>query len=199
MQDNTMQRSGQFAAFALRGAGQVFDMQLSAMRTIMKTQARAAAAFGWPDCSQLFDANGGDSGLREVFSNSAEQLVASTQRTGETVAEIQRSVGEVWRAQASHAAQSWRDGLDQIGQQTDTSLKQLSETTRQQAEQVQQASEALAQAGRETLRSAGEQTRQTMQDGAQRGRDAVTQATDTLRQAAESGANDDKARRNRAA
>ena len=42
-------------ALALRGIGQLYDMNVAATRVLLQTHARAASAFGFPDWSGLFN------------------------------------------------------------------------------------------------------------------------------------------------
>ena len=181
---------------ALRGANQMLDMQMTTLRTLMETQARTAAAFGFPDCSDLFRGNGADQRLRQALSSGTEQLVGTTQRTGDAVKEIQRSVGQIVETQASTAAEHWQQGLEQLGAQTDASLKQMCSVMQQQAEQIERATRSVADAARGSLQQGGEQWRSQMQEGARRGADTVSQATEAVQKAAQAGA-DEKQRRER--
>lgn len=163
-------------AIALRGIGQVYDMQLGAARMLLQTQARAAAAFGWPDCSDLFDS--ADERSRRAFSAGAEQVMKMTRSANQAVSELQRQVGRVAETQAANAAEQWQRGLEELGAHTEEGMAQLSETAREQAEQALQASHALAESARETLRQGGEQLREGMREGAERSREATAEMAD---------------------
>lgn len=181
------------SAIAVRGVGQLFDMQMTAVRTVLQTQARTAAALGWPDCSDWFN-GGSDDRLRRTLSSGTEQLVNTAQRTGEAVAEIQRQVGRVIESQAQTAAQSWQHGLEQLGSQADESLKQLRETARQQAEQLQRATQSMADAGRAAVDESAQRGRQAMSQIAETQRQQGDQAAESVQSAAE-----ERSKRSRAA
>jgi ElaB/YqjD/DUF883 family membrane-anchored ribosome-binding protein len=175
---------GQFAEMALRGASQILDMQMTSVRTLLQTQARAAAVFGFPDCSGVFE-NGSGEQLRQVLSKSTEQLVNTTHRASEAAAELGRQVGQVVQAQASTAAQAWQDGLEQLGAQTDESLKQITATAQQQAEQFERSARSMAEGARQGLREGGERLREQTQEASQRTRETLAQAGDQQRQGIE--------------
>jgi hypothetical protein len=152
-----------FASIALRGVGQVVDMQMTAARVLLQTQARAAAAFGWPDCSDLFDS--ADERARHVFSTSAEKVLETAQRANEAVTELQRQVGRVVETQAAAATEQWQRGIEELGSQTQQGIVQLCEAARQSAEEAAQATQSLSDAANETRRQ-GEQVLQEAQAAA---------------------------------
>jgi ElaB/YqjD/DUF883 family membrane-anchored ribosome-binding protein len=162
------------AAIALRGIGQMCDMNMEAARVLLHTQARAAAAFGFPDMSRLFDA--ADERARHAFSAGAEQMLSATQRANEAAVELQRQIGRVVETQAATAAENWQRGIEELGAQADEGLAQLCETARQQAEEAQRMTQQLGQQAREGLQRGGEQVRGQMQEGAGRVRDALSAA-----------------------
>lgn len=173
--------SNLLAEMAVRTTSQLLDMQMATMRTLLQTQARAAAAFGFPDCSVLFDGRADDR-IRQVFSKGGEQLVNSTQRATETVAQIHRHVGQIVETQASLAAQNWQQGFEQLGTQTDESLNQLRATAQQQAEQFERTAQSMAETARSAMREGGTRFREQIQEGGQRARDSLAQASDLQRQ-----------------
>jgi hypothetical protein len=173
--------SNQLAEMAVRTTSQFLDMQMATMRTLLQTQARAAAAFGFPDCSVLFDGQADDR-MRQVFSKGGEQMVNSTQRVAETMAQIHRHVGQIVETQASLAAQNWQQGFEQLGTQTDESLDQVRATARQQAEQFERTAQSVAEATRSAMLEGGNRIREQIQEGGQRARDSIGQAGDQQRQ-----------------
>jgi len=175
-------------AMALRTAGQLYDMQMSAARVLMQTQARTAAILGWPDCSRFF--NGAEEQTRNVFSTAAEQMLQTARRTGDTVAEIQQQFGRAVESQASGVADTWAASLEQIGEQTQEGLEQLLQTTREQAEEAQKVSESLTNATRETLQQGGERLREQMQAGAEKSRETLRQAGQAARETGEHAASE---------
>jgi hypothetical protein len=171
-----------FATIALRGVGQVVDMQMTAARVLLQTQARAAAAFGWPDCSDLFDS--ADDRSRHVFATGAEQVLETARRANDAMAELQRQVGRVVETQAVTAAEHVQRGIEELGTQTQQGIAQLCEAARQTAEEAQQATLALGEAARGTLREGGDQLRSGLQETFQRGREAISEVADEAQQAA---------------
>ena len=150
-------------AMAQRSAGQLSDLNVSAARLLLQTQARAASAFGLPDWSPLFDS--ADERVRHAFSAGAEQVLDTAQRTNEVVSELHRQVGRVIETQASQAAQSWQRGLEELGSHTSESLNQLCETARKTAEDAQQMGEQF----RDNVRRVGDEARPQQQTQAQSG------------------------------
>jgi hypothetical protein len=160
----------QLTALALRSIGQVYDMNLSAARVLLQTQARAASAIGLPDWSGLF--NTVDERARHVFSAGAEQLVNTTQRANEVAAELQREVGRVVETQTTTVAETLKQGLEELGAQANEGLTQLVQTVRQQAEEAERAASSVNEQMRDTMQQGGEQARDTLQ----RGQQAIGQA-----------------------
>ena len=169
-----------FAEMALRGFGQLYDMQVAATRVLLQTQARAAAAFGWPVASELY--GNGDERARRLFSTGADQLLQGAQRASEAAAELQRQVGRVIEKQAATAADNWQRGLEELGAQANEGLTQLVETARQQAEAAERATAALGEAASETMRRGSEQLRDSTHEGFERVRESMSQGAEDARQ-----------------
>jgi hypothetical protein len=166
-------------ALALRSIGQVYDMNLSAARVLLQTQARAASAIGLPDWSGLF--NVVDERARHVFSTGTEQLLDTTQRANEVAAELQREVGRVVETQATTVAQTLQLGLEELGEQTNESLNQLVETARQQAEEAERVAQSLAEEMRTSIQEGGEQMRSSMREGGEQARGGMREAGEQAR------------------
>lgn len=160
----------QLTALALRSIGQVYDMNLSAARVMLQTQARAASAIGLPDWSGLF--NTVDERARHVFAAGAEQLVNTTQRANEVAAELQREVGRVVETQTTTVAETLKQGLEELGSQTSEGLTQLVQTVRQQAEEAERVASSVGEQMRDSMQRGGEQARDTLH----RGQQAIGQA-----------------------
>jgi hypothetical protein len=141
-------------ALALKSIGQVYDMNLSATRVLLQTQARAAAAIGFPDWSGLF--NVVDERARRVFSTGAEQLLSTAQRANDTATELQREVGRVVESQAATVAQKLQEGLEELGSQTNDGLNQLVQTAREQAEEAERVASSIGEEMREVVERSGE-------------------------------------------
>ena len=139
-------------ALAMRSWGQLYDMNLSAARVLLQTQARAASALGLPDWSGLLDSV--DERARHVFSAGAEQFVNTAQRANEVAAELQREVGRVVETEAATVAQTFQQGLQQLGTQVNEGFEQLVKTARDQAEEAERVASAV-----------GEEVRSTMEEG----------------------------------
>jgi dsDNA-specific endonuclease/ATPase MutS2 len=175
-------------AIALRSAGQVVDIQLSTARALIRTHARAAAAFGLPDWSGLFDSQ--DDRVRRAFSASAEQLLQTAQQANEAAAELQRQFGRVLETQAAQATENWQRGLEELGQQAQESLGQLTETARQTAEQAARSAEQLGRQVQDGVRNAGSQFGQATRDIGQTLQRASGDGADALRQGGQQAADE---------
>ena len=167
------------AAIGLRSLGGIYDMQLSAARLALQTQARAAVAFGWPDYSELFRL--GDGQARHTFSKGTEQLLHSTQQARATLAEIQREIGTLMERNAQTLAESWQQGLEEIGIQAEESLEEMKELTRQQVEEALRAAESLGEATRQAVRESSEKFRETVRQGADQGRETMSEQGEMVR------------------
>ena len=169
------------AAVALRSMSEAYDMQLAATRLAWQTQARAAAAFGWPDYSGFFRRDEGRA--KRVFATGTEHLLATAQQARQTLAEVQREVGRLIECNAESMAESWQQGLEEFAVQAEESLDQMKELARQQIDEAMQAAESLGDATREAVRQGGEQFRETVRQGAERGREATREASERGREA----------------
>lgn len=147
---------------ALRGLGQVYDIQLSAARVMLQTQARAASAIGLPDWSGIF--NSMDERARSVFASSAEQLVNTARRANDAAVELQKEFGRVVETQAATVADTLQQGLEELGNQTEDGLNQLVESTRQQAEEAQRAAATIGEEVRAAAQRSSEEAREARRD-----------------------------------
>jgi hypothetical protein len=189
-QENTSAAAGgrtspaQATSIALRSLGQMYDINIATTRALLQAQARAASAFGWPDLSNLFDQV--DERTRHAFSTSAEQLVQVTQRTNDAAMELQQQVGRVVQTQAATMAESLQHSLQEIGEQTGESLRQLCDNARLQAEEAERVAKSASAEFRDTLREGSAHARQALREGGRQFGDAVRQsgeqANDLLRQ-----------------
>lgn len=175
----------QLTALALRGLGQVYDMNLSATRVLLQTHARAASVLGWPDWSEMFHQV--DDRARHVFASGAEQLMQTAQRANEAAADLQRQVGRVVETQAVTIAENLQQGLEELGTQTSEGLRHLSETARQQADEAERLAQAVSQEVREKMHESGEQMRDSMRRGSEQLGQAIRQGGEDARDAAQRG------------
>ena len=209
----------QFTSLAMRSMGQLCDMNLAATRVLFQTQARAAAALGLPDWSGVFSQT--DEQARQVFTNSAEQLVQATQRANEAAAELQRQISRVVEAQSSSMVQTVQQGLEQFGQQTEEGLNQLCASAREQADNTERVTQSLndevlqtlrqgSEGMRNAMRQGGEHLRENMRQGAEHGEQSAKAAAQASRNvivdahgqgihSSNGSGTDDKARRNKGA
>ena len=154
------------AAIALRGIGQMCDMNLEAARLLLHTQARAAAVFGWPDISELFDPV--EERARHAFSAGTEQMLNAAQRASEAATQLQRQITRVVENQAVTAAENWQRGIEELGAQAGEGLNQLCDSARQQADEAQRMTEQLAKEARVTLERGSTQVRGAVQEATQK-------------------------------
>ncbi|MEF8701389.1 MAG: hypothetical protein V5B33_19170 [Candidatus Accumulibacter sp. UW20] len=127
------------ASLTLRGFGALYDMQLSAVRLMLQSQARAAAMFGLPDYSDMFSL--ADERSRRLFASGTEQLLQTTERTREALAEIRRHIVHAAESQTASLVDQWTRGMAEFGDQTEQGLMQISQAARRQAEEVERAIE----------------------------------------------------------
>lgn len=168
---------------AMRGVGQLYDMQVAAARIMLQTQASAACAFGWPDFSGLFKI--ADDRAKRVFSAGTEQILHLAEQANQATSEVQRQVGRMLEFHTVNAAENWQHGLEELGAQAEESLEELKELARQQAEEAMRAAQAMGEQARESMREGGEQFRQTLHQGAEQGRENVAQMGEAGREEAE--------------
>jgi hypothetical protein len=157
-------------ALALKSIAQVYDMNVSAARVLLQTQARAASRVGLPDWSGLFEAV--DERARRLFSTGAEQFVNTAQRANDAAAELQREVGRVVETQTATVAQTLQQGFEELGSQASEGLNQLVQTAREQADEAERVASEVGEEVRSSMQEAGSQAKA----GMQRGKDAFTQA-----------------------
>lgn len=179
------QSQAHFASLAVRSIGQVYDMNLSAARVLLQTQARAASAFGLPDWSGLF--NSVDERARHVFSTGADQFVITAQRASEAATELQREVGRVVETQATTVAETLKHGFEELGSQASEGFDQLVETARQQAEEAERVASSISDEMREAIDDAGNQARESTQRAGAHQREAIQRGGHGAAQAANAG------------
>lgn len=115
------------AELALRGAGQLYELNVSATRVFLQAQANAAAAFGVPDFSPLFDL--ATDQTRQLLTAGTEQVLGAARRASDATAEMQRNAGQLMEAQATQAAEQLGRGVQRFNEQAIGNLSQLSAAT----------------------------------------------------------------------
>lgn len=166
-------------SIAFRGMGRLYDMQVAATRLMLQTQASAASALGFPDCSGLFRI--ADDRAKRVFSTGTEELLHLAERTNETTSEIQREVGRLLEVQAVNEAENWQRGLQELRTQAEQSLEEFKELARTQAEEAMRMAEQISQQGQQMMREGGEQMREGMAQAGQQAESAGRQAESSAR------------------
>ena len=149
------ERARNFVEIAARGTALLWDLQMEAARNVLHAQARAGALLGMPDFSNLFSI--ADDRAKRVFSTSAEQVISTTRQAGETLSEVQRQLGRLAEQQTIGITEEIRNGIDELGKQTQTRLEQIKNLT---VEQVEESRRALEEANAER---AAEQQRNEQQ------------------------------------
>jgi hypothetical protein len=166
------------AQTTMRGIGQLCDLNAATARVVLRAQLRAAAAFGLPNCSALFEL-ADDRSLR-LFSAGTDQAMRFAGRMNDTGAEIQGYVTRLLEQQAIDFSERWGYGLEELQRQTAESLEQLKALSRQQAEEMARATESLSDATRASLREGGEQFRATVRQGMQFTRDIAERQMEAM-------------------
>ena len=144
------------AEVTLRGTALLWDLQLETARNLWRTQARTAALFGLPDCSELF--NVGDDRARRLFSASAEQVLNSARQARETVVEMQRQLGRIAEQRTIGITDEVRDQIEQMGRHTEQGLQEIKQMAASDADQA----EGSAQQAANRSDDAGRQNEQAM-------------------------------------
>lgn len=160
---NPLKAASNFSATTLRGLGQIYDMQAATMRAMLRTQTRAASAFGLPDYSRLFEI--GDERALHLYSSATENLVSFVNHADGSLTEIPSQICRLLEQQAIDITERWKYGLEELQQQASESMQELKELSRQQAEELTRASESLTTATQSTLREGGEQFRAAVSHG----------------------------------
>src|SRR5581483_11030805 len=144
------------AELSLRGANMLLDIQLGTLSSFWQMQARSAAAFGAPDCSDLLRLT--RESAQRLMSTSAEQMLVCARRATDTLSEMQAQVGRIVEEGTQHLTDEIRSGVEELGERTQQGLATMSRVTRQnieKARQMQNAQHDETQGGREQESSAG--------------------------------------------
>lgn len=149
-----VERSINMAEIALRGSSTLIDIQLAALRNVAQIQARGAAAFGLPDCSELFNAT--DKLVKSQLSAATDQLVGSTRQISQACAETQRQFGRIVQQGTTQLAEEIRKGVEEMGQRTRQSMQELTDIAERQASEAERGMEAMARSASEAQSRAGD-------------------------------------------
>jgi hypothetical protein len=149
-----------FAEMAVRGATQLYGLQMTAIRALSETHARTAAAFGLPDWTDWLR-NGTEESLRQAAVSTTEQVLETSRRTGEAITRLGGNFNELIRAQSGAAAQQWQKVIEQIGAQATESLERFREVTEGQSQRLMEETEARVEA----IATAMQEGSAALQDG----------------------------------
>jgi hypothetical protein len=130
---------------AVRGATQIYCLQMSALRALSETHARTAAAFGFPDWTEWLR-NGSEESLRQAAISTTQQVMETSRRTGEAVNRLGANLRELLQAQTGAAAQQWQRVIEQFGAQTTESLERFREVAEGQSQRLMEETEARVEA-----------------------------------------------------
>ena len=125
------------AELAIRGTSVMFDIQMSALRSIWHIQARSAAALGAPDCSDLV--HFADTGTKRLISTIAEQLLTSAHQAREAITEMQTQFGRIVEQGTMQLTEEIRDGIEELSQRTQEGLQAVKEIALQGAVESERA------------------------------------------------------------
>ena len=152
-----------FTASALRSLGQFYDVQAATTRAMLRTQTRAASAFGLPDYSRIFEV--ADERALRLYSSATENLVSFFNQADGTLTEIPSQFCRLLEQQAIDITERWKDGLEELQHQAIESMQEFRELSRQQTDELARAAESISSATQSTLREGGEQFRSAVGQG----------------------------------
>jgi len=134
-----------FAEMAVRGATQMYALQLGALRAFSETQARAASAWGLPAIGAWF-LNGSEQGVGQATIDTAEQVISTFRRMADSVTQLQGNVSELLTAQHGAANQQWQRLIERMGVQVAQSLDGVTALVEEQSRRVAEETEARVEA-----------------------------------------------------
>lgn len=155
------ERSMHLIDLTFRSWGQVYDLQMSAARMLLRTQSRAVSAMGFPDWGGLFD--GADERARYLFSTGAAQWFSSARRANDAMVELQREVGRLLDTETATLAQMLQQDLTRFGDRASQGFTELVEKVREGADEAERIASAANQdlhgedSGEEPQEDQGEQ------------------------------------------
>jgi len=134
-----------FAEMAIRSATQMYALQMSTLRALSETQARAANAWGLPGAGAWF-LNGSEEAVGRATLDTAEQVISTFRRTAESVTQLQDHVRELLTAQSGAANQQWQKLIERMGVQVAQSLESVRSLVEEQSKRVVEETEARVEA-----------------------------------------------------
>ena len=148
------QTANTLAEILLQQATRMMQLQASAARALLRTQARSYAALGGPDWSQLF---GTESERRfdNLLQTTTEQSLSFLRQTNHSMFELQQAINGLIVRQTDELSAQIRSNMEQIGQQVQQTAAKAHQTAQQATGIVQAAS------GMEGTRARRSETTQT--------------------------------------
>ena len=134
-----------FAEMAIRGANQLYELQMNTLRAMSETQSQTTQAFGMPSWNEWFR-NGSEESLRQAMRDAAEQVISTSRRTAEAVSQLQDQMRELMTAQSGAATQQWQKVIQQFGTQVAQSLEGVRTIAEQQSRRVVEETESRVEA-----------------------------------------------------
>ena len=147
MQDYEAQTRGQqtavnLAEIFLQQSARLIEAQASAVRAVIRTQARSFAALGGPDWSALYS-DESQRQFSEFLKTSTDQAVRFMRQTNDTIREFQDSISHVVNRQTSQLTTQMRRSVEEIGGRTEQGLADARMTAQEAADAVEQAASGL--------------------------------------------------------
>ena len=145
MSDGHMQLQQQGASLTeifLQQGARLMEIQASAARSVLRTQARSCAAMGAPDWSALYGPET-ERQFSELLRTSAEQSLNLMRQTNQTFLELQQAINRLIAQQTREPTAQVCTNMQQIGQSVEQSAAEARRTAQQAADAVQQASSLL--------------------------------------------------------
>lgn len=114
------------ADIAIRGTARLLDIEFATLRTFWQIQARSAAAFGAPDCSEMI--RRAESSVQRLLSTSTEQMLTSVHQAAQAFTEIQNQVGQVIEDSAEQVTEEIRQGMEEFGERSREGMSAMRDT-----------------------------------------------------------------------
>jgi len=124
------------AEIAVRGTAVLFDIQTSALRSLLQLQARSVAAFGAPDYSDLLRYT--DTGTKRLLSTGTEQVMNSVRQASDTITEVQRQFGRLVEQGTLQLTEDLRQGIQELSQRTQQGLQEVKNMAQESADEAEQ-------------------------------------------------------------
>ncbi len=122
------------AEIFLRSAGNLFDLQVSAARAVLRTQGRVSGLFGFPHWTALYGAESAHQ-ISELVAAGTDQAVKFVRQTSDTLIQLQEAVNQHVARQTGELASELRAGNEEFGRR----LERYADESRRAARQTNEA------------------------------------------------------------